>query len=300
MKEMQISDPLVSVIIPFLNAELFLKNTIESVLAQEHKTWEIILIDDGSTDKSTVIAKHFAKEYSGQIFYLEHEGHANKAAAASRNLGLSKVRGELVAFLDADDIWLPKKLKEQIAIFKKYPEVKLVCEASKYWYSWENADLADVITPVGVAADQIYCPPTLVTNLYPLGKGSAPCPSGAIVARSVFETVIGFEESFIGKNAPFEDIAFFNKIYLHECVYVSSSCNNLYRQRSNSVVGEMKNFGYYNSAKHFYLQWLKKYLKTHHINNNNLRFLLWKTMLANKHPFLSKIINKIDRVFSKT
>jgi len=297
MKTMQTDAPLVSVIIPFFNIENFIKDTIESVLAQEYKNWEIILIDDGSTDKSTAIVKDFASKYPAQIFYMEHDRHTNKAAAASRNLGLTRARGELIAFLDADDIWLPNKLKEQVAIFQKYPEVKLVCEASKYWYSWENTDVKDVVTHVGFAQDKIYYPPKLVTELYPLGKGSAPCPSGAMVAKSVFKTVIGFEESFVGKDAPFEDLAFFNKIYLHERVYVSSSCNNLYRQRSNSVAGEMKGFGYYASAKNFYLQWLKKYLKTHQINNNNLRFLLWKTILANKHPFLSRIINKIDRVF---
>jgi hypothetical protein len=193
---------------------------------------------------------------------------------------------------------LPHKLGEQVAIFQKYPEVKLVCEASKYWYSWENENAKDVVTPVGVKQNRIYYPPKLVTKLYPLGKGSAPCPSGAMVARSVFKTVIGFEESFVGKDAPFEDLAFFNKIYLHEQVYVSSSCNNLYRQRSDSVAGSMKNFGYYESAKDFYLQWLKRYLRMHHINNYKLNFLLWKATLANGHPFLSRIINRIDRVVS--
>ena len=287
---------LVSVIIPFFNAELYLKDTIESVISQRYKNWELILVDDGSTDKSTIIAQDFVSKYPEQIFYTEHEGHANKAAAASRNVGLTKAKGELVAFLDADDIWLPNKLEEQVAIFKTHPEVKLVCESSKYWYSWEDASAHDVITPVGVAPDRIYYPPKLVVKLYPLGKGSAPCPSGAMVARSVFDTVNGFEESFIGKNAPFEDLAFFNKIYLHECVYVSSSCNNLYRQHANSVVGQMKNFGYYQSAKHFYLQWLKQYLKSHPIKNRNLHFLIKKAMLKNKHPLLSRVINKLDRV----
>ena len=295
---MHSSLPLVSIIIPFLNAELFLKDTIESVVAQEYKAWEIILIDDGSTDRSTGIAKDFVNKYPGKIFYMEHEGHANKAAAASRNLGLSRARGELVAFLDADDIWLPNKLKDQVAIFEKYPEAKLVCEASKYWYSWQNADTKDVVTPVGVPSEKIYYPPTLVTKLYPLGKGSAPCPSGAIVTRSVFKTVIGFEESFVGKNAPFEDIAFFNKIYLHECVYVSSSCNNLYRQHSKSVVGEMKNFGYYDAAKQFYFQWLKKYLDAHKIKDKSVRLIFWKAVFLSKHPFLSKVVNKLESYFT--
>src|ERR1700748_2175954 len=110
--------PLVSVITAFFNEERFLADAIESVIKQKFTDWELILIDDGSSDSSTNIARFYANAYEGKIIYIEHEGHANKSTAASRNLGISKARGELVAFLDADDVWAPEKLIEQLKIMR--------------------------------------------------------------------------------------------------------------------------------------------------------------------------------------
>src|SRR6476469_6751182 len=139
------SMPLVSVIIPFYNTGAFLKETIESVINQEYAHWEIVLVDDGSVDNSIEIAKEFALMHPGKIIYAEHEGHVNKAAAASRNLGISKSKGELVAFLDADDFWLPQKLKQQVNLFEANPEAGMVCEASRNWYSWNNPKAEDIV-----------------------------------------------------------------------------------------------------------------------------------------------------------
>src|SRR5262245_2814919 len=126
--------PEVSVITAFLNEERFLKEAIESVLQHTFTNWELILLDDGSTDKGANIAKAYAEAYPDKIVYYEHEGHANKSTAASRNLAISKVRGELVAFLDADDVWLPVKLEKQVQIMRKHPMVAMLLEASEYWY----------------------------------------------------------------------------------------------------------------------------------------------------------------------
>ncbi len=116
-----------------MNAESFLEETIESVIHQEYTNWELLLIDDGSSDASTAIAKEYSSKYPGKIIYLEHEGHVNKAAAASRNLGITKANGELAALLDADDIWLPQYLKQQMAIFQNNPQISMLCEATRYW-----------------------------------------------------------------------------------------------------------------------------------------------------------------------
>lgn len=82
-----IKQPLVSVIIPFLNAERFIEEAIESVLAQTYKNWELLLVDDGSDDKSTKIALDYAKKCHGKVFYFEHDRHHNIGTSASRNLG---------------------------------------------------------------------------------------------------------------------------------------------------------------------------------------------------------------------
>ena len=120
------AQPLVSVIIAFLNEEKFLKEAVNSVLEQDYANWELLLVDDGSTNNSTAIAKAFAQKFPNRIFYLEHENHANKGVCASRNKGVAAARGELLAFLDADDVWLPGKLTEQVAVFLQYPEIDMV------------------------------------------------------------------------------------------------------------------------------------------------------------------------------
>src|SRR5262249_40041371 len=130
------TEPLVSVIIIFLNAEKFLQEAIESVVAQTYDHWELLLADDGSTDGSTGIARQYADHYPGKVRYLEHAGHQNRGMSASRNLGIRHAVGEYIAFLDADDVWLPHKLEEQVAILNAHPETGMVYGATQVWHSW--------------------------------------------------------------------------------------------------------------------------------------------------------------------
>ena len=268
-----------------------------SVINQKYTQWEILLIDDGSVDKSTLIARDYASRFPDKIFYVEHKGHVNKAAAATRNLGLLKSRGELIALLDSDDIWLTDKLANQVEIFNRFPEVKMVCEASLYWFSWNDDKMENTVVQVGVIPDQIYKPPKLAIRLYPLDHGQAPCPSAIMVKSSALKKHSGFEDSFIGEYQVYEDQAFLSKMYLNECVYISSACNNYYRQRSNSVMDAANALGHYHKARRFYLSWLKKYLREKRIKNRIIHFLLWKARLNYTNPFFYKLVNKIHSFF---
>ena len=113
--------PLVSVIIIFLNAERFLEEAIESVLSQTFANWELLLVDDGSTDGSTEIARSYSENESGKVGYLEHDRHENRGMSASRNLGIRYSKGKHIAFLDSDDVWLPHKLERQVAVLQCPP-----------------------------------------------------------------------------------------------------------------------------------------------------------------------------------
>ena len=110
------NDNLVSIITPVYNAERFLKYTIESVLQQEYKEGEIILVDDCSTDNSENIIKEYIKK-DNRIRYIKLE--KNSGAAVSRNTAIKNARGRYIAFLDSDDIWTKNKLKVQIDFMKK-------------------------------------------------------------------------------------------------------------------------------------------------------------------------------------
>ena len=132
--------PTVSVVMIFFNAERFMQEAIASVSAQTYDDWELILVDDGSVDGSTTIARAEAARLSHRVRYVEHEGHQNKGMSPSRALGVAHARGTLMAFLDADDMWLPGKLHEQIAILEEHPRASAVygtplCAAGNVNYS---------------------------------------------------------------------------------------------------------------------------------------------------------------------
>src|SRR5579863_2690258 len=112
---MREADGLVSITIPFYNSERFLSEAIESVLSQTYTDWELFLVDDGSTDGSTKIAKGYEARFSDKIHHLEHENHRNRGLTSTRNLGARNSRGKFLAFLDSDDVWLPGKLQAQAA-----------------------------------------------------------------------------------------------------------------------------------------------------------------------------------------
>lgn len=282
--------PLISVITPFLNVESFFAETIESVLQQEYTNWELLLIDDGSTDGSTEIALNYVQKYPEKIAYYAHELHANKGASASRNLGVKHARGNMLAFLDSDDIWLPKKLKSQLKILEQYPQVTVLCEATKFWYSWFNPNLQDVVLQLGAPQDQLYYPPQLAKQLYPLGKGYTFCTCALIMKKDVFDKFGGFDETFTEVNQLYEDQVLFTKIYLHEVVYISSECNNWYRQRPNSLMHGLKSNGHYKEGRYFFLLWMKQYLLQKNIADPEIQFLLKKAFWPYKWPVLSEIL----------
>lgn len=100
---------LVSIVMPSYNSEKFIKDSIESVLNQTYPFWELLIVDDYSMDKSVEIIKSFKDE---RIKLFQNE--VNSGAAISRNRALREASGKWIAFLDADDIWLPTKLEEQL------------------------------------------------------------------------------------------------------------------------------------------------------------------------------------------
>jgi glycosyltransferase involved in cell wall biosynthesis len=288
--------PLVSVIIGFYNEAAYLREAIISVLQQEYTAWELLLVDDGSTDASTTIAREFAAQYPGQVIYLEHPNHANRGVCASRNLGLQHAKANLFALLDADDVWRPFKLSQQVNIFRHFPDTDMVAEASEYWYTWNDPQKENVVIAVGAKQDHLFQPGELVHELYPLGKGAAPCPSGLMMKKNIALALGGFEELFTGKYQLYEDQAYLMKFYLHQRVYVSSLCNNLYRQRQGSVVQWVHNEGHYHHVRAFFFRWLKQYLQHQNVKDLTIHRLLHKALWRYEHPTLYKLAALAARI----
>ena len=118
--------PLISVIIPVFNASKTIERTLESIENQTYKNFEVILIDDGSSDDSNeIITRFIAGKSSSDISYqILHQ--SNNGVSAARNLALRHATGTLVALLDADDEWLPEKTEKQLAILQNDPQIDLI------------------------------------------------------------------------------------------------------------------------------------------------------------------------------
>ena len=132
--------PTISVIIPVYNGEAFLAEAIGSVLAQTQPATEVLVVDDGSTDGSIKVAEGF-----GERVRLLRQ--ANQGASAARNHGIRAARGELLAFLDADDRFVPEALALQLQRIRKYPEAGIVLG--------QFQDYAGA-APVGPAHEQLF------------------------------------------------------------------------------------------------------------------------------------------------
>lgn len=132
------SFPLVSVIIPTYNADHYIETTLNSVRSQTYKNIEVIVIDDGSQDQTAEIVRSVAQQ-DGRIILLQQP---NSGVAAARNFGIQKAQGELIAPIDADDIWYPENLEKQLQCFlQAEPSVGLV-------YGW-SVDLDKSGLPTG-------------------------------------------------------------------------------------------------------------------------------------------------------
>ena len=283
------SKSLISCIIIFFNAgDKFFIEAIESVFAQTYENWELLLVDDGSSDGSMKIAIDYTRKYPEKVCYLEHESHQNCGMSATRNLGIRHAKGEYIALLDADDIWLPQKLEQQVAILAAHPEAGMVYGSTRMWYGWTgNPEDAkrDRGRVLGVKPDTLLKPPTLI-KLFLNGKAETPGTCGVLMRRKLVKDVGGFEESFSGM---FEDQAFFAKVCLNTPVFIESGCWDRYRQHSNSSCYVAQASGEYNSFKPnsthlIFLIWLKKYLCEQECQDTELWQALNKALWPYQHP----------------
>jgi glycosyltransferase involved in cell wall biosynthesis len=278
--------PLVSVVIIFYNGEAFLAEAIESVLAQTYDHWELLLVDDGSTDGSTWIARRYANQHSESVRYLEHEGHVNRGMSPTRNLGLRHVRGTYVAFLDADDVWLPNKLTEQVEILESRPNVALVYGPGQWWYSWMGdraAGQRDFTTEAYLPRGALIEPPKLLAHFLRKDSGIAP-PSGVLVRREAIERVGGFEESFPGHFQLYEDKAFYAKVCLQAPAFVSRECWYRYRRHPDACGSSVVEAGQYNTVRLRFLNWLAQYLTQQGVDDHEVWRVLRRELWHSRHP----------------
>lgn len=282
------ASPAVSVVVPFLNAERFLGEAIETVLAQTFTDWELLLVDDGSSDASSAIARDYAGR-DRRILLLEHPGHQNRGTAASRNLALANARGELLAPLDSDDVWDPRKLEEQVAILRGHPSAACVYGSPVYWRTWDSdSPYADSVPDLQLETDRLHRGMELAVRSYPLGTGSAPSPSDLLLRRAIVQQLGGWDDRFIGVHAMYEDQVLLLKIYLASDVYVSSRTWTKYRIHGGQVCARVTPAQYWD-MRLLFLEWLEDYLESRDVRDPTLRRALGRATTDARHPALRRL-----------
>ena len=172
--------PTVSVVIPTYNHGRYIAEALDSVLAQTYKDYEVIVVDDGSTDNT----REVVEAYGASIRYIYQQ---NQRMSAARNAGIRSANGEYIAFLDSDDIWLPEKLEKQMEVFSTYPNLALVsCGALIVDM---DGNLMRKIEKKNYINRNALMNDSILKNIVPGGG------TNAVVSKRCFEAVGLFDES---------------------------------------------------------------------------------------------------------
>ena len=294
-----VTGTLVSTIIIFLNAEKFLAEAVESVLAQTYPTWELWLVDDGSTDRSSQLARDYAARHADRIHYLEHPGHKNRGKSASRNLGLQHARGKYVALLDADDIWLPGKLANQVPALEAHPEAAMLYTPTLVWFSWSGKpedQSRDYLAETGVPPNTLVSPPTLA-NTFIRSEAFLPSPCSMLLRRDAVETVGGFEDAFRDQ---YDDMVLNQKLLLRYPVFVADGCWAWYRQHPDGSCAVALRTGLLSydgpsPARGEYLTWLESYLRSTGLVGTEVWKTLQEELWPYRHPHLFRFSKGAQR-----
>lgn len=197
------TDRLISVIVPAYNCEKTIGETLDSIRSQTHRNIEILVVDDGSTDKTyQVVMEHAVTDARIRVFR-----QSNGGVASARNRAIREAAGDLIAPIDADDIWLPEKLELQLYKLDSFPNVGLV-------YTWfAKIDVEGRVIEIDNrhTAEGNVLAELCVRNI--VGHASSP-----LILRSALERVGGYDETLRSRNAQgCED----NKLYLELAEYYS-------------------------------------------------------------------------------
>lgn len=291
--------PQVSVIMIFLDAERFIREAIESVFAQTLGDWELLLVDDGSTDGSSAVAIEYARRDPSRVRYLEHAGHQNRGMSASRNLGLSRARGRYVALLDADDVWFPQKLEQQVAILDSHPEAAMVYGPTRHWFGWtgEPEDAArDFVKKLDFRLDALIEPPELLL-LCLQSAYRYPSTCSILVRRRAVDAVGGFEEKF---KSVYEDFVFYTKVFLSAPVFVSSECWDMYRRHPDSHCAIEHRTRQTITSRQLFFDWLIGFLSERGVTDRRVWALVRRKSWRYRHPSLYRALTPVRGLLTLT
>lgn len=281
--------PAVSVVLPVHDTPAaFLREAIASVRAQRDVAWELIIVMDATTTGCAVLAHAAAEEDPGRIRVVGQVGGTPRGASAARNLGIANSRGDMIGFLDADDLYEPDALATRLALLEAHPEVAMVYGTTLYWHQW-SGDAADrtrdYVPPLGVAAGSVHTPPSLVARFL-TGSAAIPTPCSILVRRSAIDAVGGFDESFQGL---YDDQVFYARLALRFTLLADGHVLDRYRQHPESMTARASRVRE-REARARFLTWLETEALAAGVHDAALQRAIARGRWKLKHPRLARII----------
>lgn len=227
---------LVSVVIPAYNVGRHIAEAIDSVLAQDYPEVELIVVDDGSTDDTAAVV-------SSRYPQLTLIRKPNGGAATARNAGIRAARGEFVAFLDADDVWLAGKLRAQVDHLRAHPDVGMCCTGFAQWVSDASGVFPD---PASVISDQAGIAPDAIDRdqsgwvYHKLLLRNFVWTTTVMMRRALIDKVGLYDESFrLG-----QDYEYFLRAARATEIHRLARAYALYRQHAGSATARGIDYNY--------------------------------------------------------
>ncbi len=224
-------DPLVSVVMPFKDAAAYLEQAAASVLAQTWSAVELVLVDDGGTDGSLAVAERVRDARPERVRLVSHPGRANRGIGASRRAGFAAARGQLVANLDADDVWEPGHLEHQVRLLQRSPGASVVVGRAWSWRSWRDPGARDVLSLLAFAPGTVVPGERLLSAV--LRHGAYATPTCSLLVRAdLLGAWTSDLEAFSGM---YEDQVLNSAAQLRGTVVMSGATSAWYRLHPSSI-----------------------------------------------------------------
>lgn len=277
-----INSPLVSILIPLYNSEKYIAQTIQSCLDQTYKNIEIIIVDDGSTDRSLSIAKEYAQRYNNIKVYSQE----NTGAPRARNLAFEKSSGAYIQYLDADDLMSPNKIASQMALVEEHDKETVF--TSKFSYFTESMDDARLMLQ---KCDRSF-DRGLEWLLNAWSGGGFGVVMGWLIPRHLIEKAAPWDES-LKKN---QDGEFFSRVLLqaHQVIMVEDTMVYYRKTGTTSISAQFKE-----SAAASTLHSLHLYRKnTESVSHPRLKKALaynYLRFIENYYPHFPALLNEAEK-----